>query len=75
MRVARVGAGAGSGMNGTRARARRLLAGPEVTVVVVEHRDRLGRANAGLAGAALAPYGGRWSSSVTAGSPVTWCGT
>lgn len=32
----------GSGMNGARARVRRLLADPGVTVVVVEHRDRCG---------------------------------
>ncbi|SII84201.1 Uncharacterised protein [Mycobacteroides abscessus subsp. abscessus] len=29
-------------MNGARAKARRLLSDPEVTVVVVEHRDRPG---------------------------------
>ena len=41
--VVRVEAEVGSGMNGTRARARRLLAGPAASVVVVEHRDRLAR--------------------------------
>ena len=46
-------------MNGTRAKARRLLADPEVTVVVVEHRDRLGRMNTELAEAALAAHGRR----------------
>ena len=40
--VARVEAEVGSGMNGSRAKVRRLLADPKVTVVVVEHRDRLG---------------------------------
>ena len=49
----------GSGMNGARARARRLLAGPAAGVVVVEHRDRLGRMNTELAGAALAAHGRR----------------
>ena len=44
----------GSGMNGARARARRLLADPAATVVVVEHRDRLGRMNTELVEAALA---------------------
>jgi putative resolvase len=39
-------------VNGARARARRRLAGPAAGVVVVEHRDRLGRVNPGLAGAA-----------------------
>ena len=51
--VARVEAEVGSGMNGARAKARRLLADPAVTVVVVEHRDRLGRMNTELVEAAL----------------------
>jgi putative resolvase len=54
--VVRVEAGVGSGMNGTRVKARRLLAGPEVTVVVPGHRDRLGRMNTELTGAALAAH-------------------
>ncbi|MHB8296060.1 MAG: IS607 family transposase, partial [Acidimicrobiales bacterium] len=41
--VVRIEAEVGSGMNGTRAKVRRLLADPLVTTVVVEHRDRLGR--------------------------------
>ena len=41
--VVRVEAEVGSGMNGSRAKARRILADPEVTAVVVEHRGRLGR--------------------------------
>jgi putative resolvase len=57
--VVRVEAEVGSGMNGTRAKARRLLADPRVTVVVVEHRDRLGRMNTELAEAALAAHGRR----------------
>ena len=57
--VARIEAEVGSGMNGTRAKARRLLAGPAVTVVVVEHRDRLGRMNTELAESALAAGGRR----------------
>jgi putative resolvase len=51
--VARVEAEVGSGMNGARAKARRLLADPAATVVVVEHRDRLGRMNTELVEAAL----------------------
>jgi len=39
------------------ARARRLLAGPAAGVVVVEHRDRLGRMNTELVEAALAAHG------------------
>jgi putative resolvase len=54
--VVRVEAEVGSGMNGARARARRLLVGPAATVVVVEHRDRLGRVNTELVEAALAAH-------------------
>ena len=49
-----VRAGAGSGMTGAGARARRLLVGPAARVVVVGHRDRLGRMNTELSGGALA---------------------
>ncbi|MEU9306295.1 IS607 family transposase [Streptomyces sp. NPDC048256] len=58
-RVVRVEAETGSGMNGTRSKARRLLADPEVTTVVVEHRDRLGRMNTELVEAALEAAGRR----------------
>ena len=54
--VVRVGAGVGSGMNWSRAKVRRLLSDPAVTVVVVEHRDRLGRMNTELAEAALSAH-------------------
>ncbi len=57
--VVRVGAGVGSGVNGARAGTGLLLAGPAATVVVVEHRDRLGRVNTELAGAALSGIGPR----------------
>ena len=57
--VVRVEAEVGSGMNGTRPRAHRLLADPAVTVIVVEHRDRLGRMNTELAEAALRAAGRR----------------
>ena len=57
--MVRVEAEVGSGMNGNRARARRLLADPEASVVVVEHRDRLGRMNTELVEAALAAHGRR----------------
>ena len=46
-------------MNGSRSKVRRLLADPNVTVVVVEHRDRLGRMNTELVEAALAAHGRR----------------
>lgn len=58
-RVVRVEAEVGSGMNGSRPKVRRLLADPEVTTVVVEHRDRLGRMNVELAEAALSAAGRR----------------
>jgi putative resolvase len=57
--VVRVEAEVGSGMNGSRSKLRRLLADPKVTMVVVEHRDRLARMNAELVEAALAAHGRR----------------
>jgi putative resolvase len=57
--VVRVEAEVGSGMNGSRTKARRLLADPKVTAVVVEHRDRLGRMNTELVESALAADGRR----------------
>ena len=57
--VVRVEAEVGSGVNGSRAKVRRLLADPAVTVVVVEHRDRLGRMNTELAEAALSAHNRR----------------
>ena len=57
--MVRVEAEIGSGMNGTRARTRRLLADPQATVVVVEHRDRLGRMNTELVEAVLGAHGRR----------------
>jgi putative resolvase len=57
--VARVEAEVGSGMNGSRSKARRMLADPRVSVVVVEHRDRLGRMNTELVEAALSAHGRR----------------
>ena len=54
--VVRVEAEVGPGMNGSRAKVRRLLADPAVTVVVVEHRDRLGRMNTELVEAALSAH-------------------
>jgi putative resolvase len=55
----RVEAEVGSGMNGSRAKVRRLLSDPAVTVVVVEHRDRLGRMNTELVEAALSAHNRR----------------
>lgn len=58
-RVVRVEPEVGSAMDGRRSKARRLLADPEVTTVVVEHRDRLGRMNTELVEAALSATGRR----------------
>lgn len=58
-RVVRVESEIGSGMNGARSKARRLLADPDVSTVVVEHKDRLGRMNVELVEAALAAHGRR----------------
>ena len=57
--VVRVEAEVGSGVNGARAGACRLLADPAATVVVVEHLDRLGRMNTEMVEAALAAHGRR----------------
>lgn len=49
----------GSGLNGSRARLRKLLADPAVTEIVVEHRDRLARFGVEHLEAALAATGRR----------------
>ncbi len=43
----------GSGVNGKRRKLNRLLSDPTVTTLIVEHRDRLARMNAGLVESAL----------------------
>jgi putative resolvase len=58
-RVVRVESEIASGMNGGRVKARGLLADSNVTCVVVEHKDRLGRMNVELVEAALAAHGRR----------------
>ena len=50
---------AGSGMNDRRRKLNRLLADPTVTRIIVEHRDRLARMNAGLVESALRAQGRR----------------
>jgi len=57
--VVRIEAEVGSGMNGTRKKIRRLLSGPDVGTVVVEHRDRLGRTGTELVEAVLSASGRR----------------
>ncbi|MFF1570163.1 IS607 family transposase [Streptomyces sp. NPDC058293] len=58
-RVVRIESEIASGMNGGRAKAKRLLADPKVTCVVVEHKDRLGRMNVELVETALSATGRR----------------
>jgi len=48
-------------VNGSRAGARRLLADPAVSVVVVEHRDRLGRVNTSWSRRPWLPMAAAWS--------------
>lgn len=47
----------GSGLNGRRTKLRKLLADPKVSVIVVEHRDRLARLGVEYLEAALAAHG------------------
>ena len=49
----------GVGLNGNRAKLRRLLADPQATTIVVEHRDRLARFGVDYLAAALAAQGRR----------------
>ncbi|MER5840305.1 IS607 family transposase [Streptomyces prasinus] len=58
-KVVRVESEIASGMNGDRSKARRVLADPAVTTMVVEHKDRLGRMNVELVEAALSASGRR----------------
>jgi putative resolvase len=57
--VAQVVAEVGAGLNGRRAKLRRLLADPQATTIVVEHRDRLARFGVEYLAAALAAQGRR----------------
>jgi putative resolvase len=57
--VAEVVREVGSGMNGRRPKLRRVLSDPSVTVIVVEHRDRLARFGVEHLEAALAAQGRR----------------
>lgn len=49
----------GSGMNDKRRKLNKLLADPAVTTIIVEHRDRLARINAGLVESVLEASGRR----------------
>ena len=49
----------GSGMDDKRRKLKRLLADPTVGMIIVEHRDRLARMNAGLVESALKAQGRR----------------
>lgn len=71
--VVRVESEIASGMNGARSKAKRMLADPAVTTVVVEHKDRLGRVNVELIEAALSAAGRCLVGWMTARSKTTWC--
>ena len=58
-RVVRIESEVASGMNGSRTKACRLLADSDVTTVVVERKDRLGRMDVELIEAALPATGRR----------------
>ena len=47
----------GSGMNDKRRKLNHILQNPKYTTIIVEHRDRLARMNAGLVESALAAQG------------------
>jgi putative resolvase len=57
--VARAIGEIGSGLNGHRAKLKRLLADPKIGAIVVEHRDRLARFGADYVEAALVAAGRR----------------
>jgi putative resolvase len=58
-RVSEVACEVGSGVNGNRPKLRRILSDPSVTVIVVEHRDRLARFGMEQLESALAAAGRR----------------
>src|SRR5258706_4948959 len=58
-RVSEVACEVGSGINGNRPKLRRILSDPSVTVIVVEHRDRLARFGMEQLESALAAAGRR----------------
>jgi len=65
----------GSGLNGHRPRLMRLLSGPKVTTIVVEHRDRLMRSGFEYGEAALRRRDGGWWSPSSVRSRMTWSRT
>jgi len=62
-------------MTGRRPKLRRILSGPSVRVIVVEHRDGAGPLGAGQLDAAPTAAGRRIVPPVRAGRAVTWGGT
>jgi putative resolvase len=59
LQVAEIVAEVGPGLNGKREKLRRLLADPQATTILVEHRDRLARFGTEYLAAALAAQGRR----------------
>jgi putative resolvase len=72
LRVDKVVTEVGSGLNGRRPKLARLLADPQVTTIVVEHRDRLGRFGVAQLQAALAAQDRRVLVAEDARSPRSW---
>jgi putative resolvase len=65
----------GLGMNGSRPKLRRTVSDPSVTVIVVEHRDRLARLGVEQLESALAAVGGGYWSQTRVRPAMTWSGT
>jgi putative resolvase len=70
--VAEVVAEVGAGLNGKRAKLRRLLADPQATTIVVEHRDRLARSALSIWQRRWPPRDAALSWSKRARPPMTW---
>ena len=65
----------GSGMNDKRRKLNRLLSDPTVGTIIVEHRDRLARMNAGLVESALKRRDAESSWWTTRSWRTIWCAT
>ncbi len=75
LRVLRTEAEVGSGLTGRRRRLMRLLADPQISAIVVEHRDRLARCGMEYLETMLSTQGRRLLV-VEVGKPrMTWCAT
>jgi predicted site-specific integrase-resolvase len=71
--VDRVMSEIGSGLNGQRPKLARLLADPQVTTIVVEHRNRLARFGVEQPQRRFPGTGGGSWSQIRPRRPMTWC--